>query len=100
MRLTNSEKEAIIYCFHQSFGEGDHLWLFGSRIDDSKRGGDIDLYVETNLSADKAVSAELSFLREVKDRIGDQKIDIVLNVLHLNADLLIYTIARKGIQLV
>lgn len=100
MRLSIQEQNAIISCFHQSFGEMDHLWLFGSRIDESKRGGDIDLYIETNLTAEEAVNAQFRFLREVKEIIEDQKIDIVLNVLVLGDDQSIYTIAKKGIQLV
>ncbi len=52
------------------------LYLFGSRVDDAKRGGDIDLLV---------ISAKLSKkdLRKVRveffKRFGEQKIDIVLD---------------------
>lgn len=28
--------------------KGDKIWLFGSRVDDSKKDGNIDLYIETN----------------------------------------------------
>jgi len=44
MRLTNFEATTIKKVFTEIFGEGK-IYLFGSRIDDSKRGGDIDLYL-------------------------------------------------------
>ncbi len=31
---------------HHHFGDSATIWLFGSRLDDRKRGGDVDLYVE------------------------------------------------------
>ena len=31
------------------FGESD-IYLFGSRVDDDKRGGDIDIAIDTDLS--------------------------------------------------
>lgn len=74
----------------------ESLWLFGSRIDDKKRGGDIDLYIETHLSTEEAVKAKFKFLRLIKDEIGEQKIDVVLNVLSLNQHLPIYDIAKQG----
>lgn len=99
MRLTLTEQDAIKSVFHVYFGPEDHLWLFGSRTDDMKRGGDIDLYVETHLNTDEAIKAHLRFLSSVKDNIGDQKIDLVLNVLNLSSSQPIYEIAKKGIQL-
>jgi hypothetical protein len=42
-----TEQDVIRNSFRQCFGGEDHLWLFGSRVNDYKRGGDIDLYVET-----------------------------------------------------
>ena len=47
MRLAVCEIESIKQAFTGSFLPNDHLWLFGSRVDDAKKGGDIDLYVET-----------------------------------------------------
>ena len=51
MRLSIEEQKAIKDAFRVHFGREDHLWLFGSHTDDTKRGGDIDLYVETNLNS-------------------------------------------------
>ena len=50
--------------------------LFGSRVDDTKKGGDIDLYIET---PDCNFSKKIDFLVLVKQYIGDQKIDVILD---------------------
>ena len=52
------------------------LYLFGSRNDDTKRGGDIDLLVVSS----KLTKKDLRFLRiEFFKQFGEQKIDIVLD---------------------
>lgn len=54
------------------------LWLFGSRADPRKRGGDIDLYLEV----DARVPDVPALVRELRlalfQRIGEQRIDIVV----------------------
>ncbi len=57
MRLTEKQINAIKRAFKNIFSESDHIWLFGSRVDDAKKGGDIDLYIETDY-ADYAVIAK------------------------------------------
>ena len=99
MRLTTLEQQAILDGFEKTYGQDDHLWLFGSRIDDGKRGGDIDLYIETHLSTQEAVKAKFDFLRLLQDAIGEQKIDVVLNIVALNYHLPIYDIAKKGLSI-
>jgi len=52
------------------------LYLFGSRVDDTARGGDIDLLVVS----DKLTKKELRLLRlDFFKHFGEQKIDIVLD---------------------
>jgi len=45
MRLSNFYQRSIKDCFIAFFGTGN-IYLFGSRVDNSKRGGDIDIYLE------------------------------------------------------
>ena len=45
MRLNQHQIEALKRLGTEIFGEQAKLMLFGSRADDSRRGGDIDLYV-------------------------------------------------------
>ncbi len=102
MRLKEFQLSAICQSFRELFGSEDHLWLFGSRVDDAKRGGDIDLYIETTETDVKlAYAKRLKLSSMIQTRIGEQKIDIVLNVLSASQKLPIYDVARKtGILLV
>lgn len=76
MRLTTQQTQAIITTFLEVFGKGE-IRLFGSRVDDSRRGGDIDLYVIPD-SRERLGEARVHFLARLKRRIGDQKIDLVI----------------------
>ena len=79
MRLSSSQIEAIKQETEHFFGAQAEVWLFGSRVDDAQRGGDIDLYVRPGMSdADQLAQARFAFLARLKRRIGNQKIDLVL----------------------
>jgi predicted nucleotidyltransferase len=100
MRLSEQEISAIKQTFVKYFEPLDELWLFGSRVDDQKKGGDIDLYVVTKEhDVAKAFKAKISFLVAVKLLIGEQKIDVVIHMPGMN-DASIYKEAKaKGIKL-
>ena len=76
MRLSNFELQAIQESFTLVFENGS-IALFGSRLDDTKKGGDIDLYIKTQ--ANDKVQKKITFLTTLKERIGEQKIDVVLH---------------------
>jgi len=46
MRLTPAQIADIKSATAAVLGEGVRVTLFGSRVDDQKKGGDVDLYVE------------------------------------------------------
>ncbi len=77
MRLTKQQISSLIYATHLCFGETADIWLFGSRVDDSKKGGDIDLYIETDLEKN-TVAAKLNMRKLIWPVFGEQKIDIVV----------------------
>jgi len=54
--------------------------LFGSRVDDCKRGGDIDLLIETEeTDVMKIVKTELTFMDKLQMQLGEQKIDVLVD---------------------
>ncbi|RUM45408.1 MAG: nucleotidyltransferase domain-containing protein [Hydrogenimonas sp.] len=80
MRLTEFEAVAIKEVFLEVFKEGD-LYLFGSRVDDKKLGGDIDLFIDLpyEITTEELVERRRAFRIKLQDRIGEQKIDIVIS---------------------
>lgn len=77
MRLSTSQHQAIKKYFLEVFKEGQ-IYLFGSRVDESKRGGDIDLYIQTS-NRQNLMHKKLDFLVKLKKEIGLQKIDVVFD---------------------
>lgn len=47
MRLTPDQIDTIKSTAQAVLGEGAQVTLFGSRVHDEQKGGDVDLYVET-----------------------------------------------------
>lgn len=79
MRLSSSQIEAIKQETKHFFGAQAEVWLFGSRVDDTRRGGDVDLFVRAATGdAEQLAAARFAFLARIKRRIGDRKIDLVL----------------------
>lgn len=48
MRLTKQQTEAIIQTVTRLAGMGAAVYLFGSRLNDQAKGGDIDLFIESD----------------------------------------------------
>jgi predicted nucleotidyltransferase len=79
MRLTAAEARAIKRCTAAAFGPAAVVRLFGSRVDDRARGGDIDLHVEVARDADTTTDAEARFRDLMEDAPGERKVDIVFH---------------------
>jgi len=78
MRLSSEKVEAIKAAAAEVFGDDAQVWLFGSRVDDARRGGDIDLYIETGLeSAAERARLEARYWARLQRILGERKIDIV-----------------------
>lgn len=80
MRISTSNKNDIVRLGKKYFGNDTKLYLFGSRVDNSKKGGDIDLYIAPKKYKDRQVLFEqkLKLLASLYKTIGEQKIDIII----------------------
>ena len=99
MRLTSEQASIIRQAAQRRFGVDARVWLFGSRVDDHARGGDIDLMIEAPTAPDNDFRDALALEIDLQNALGDQKIDILL--LHPgNQETPIHRIAKRtGVEL-
>jgi len=76
MRLNSEIKNKIIKYANQYFGKDIKLYLFGSRVFDDKKGGDIDLYLES--PKEIAMNQQIKFLNCIYKYVTERKIDLVI----------------------
>ena len=79
MRLTQFQRQIIKEETGRIMGEGVQVLLFGSRTDDSQRGGDIDLYLEVPERQQQGWRQVLRLNAALQERLGEQRLDIVLH---------------------
>jgi len=92
MRLKKEHIKNIKELAIKIFGKDTQVYLFGSRVNDSKKGGDIDLYIETTTKED-LFEKKIQMLLSLYKIIGEQKIDLIIN--NFSGDKLIYKVAKK-----
>jgi predicted nucleotidyltransferase len=81
MRLTPDQVTQIHLATTCFFGEQAKVWLFGSRVDDQKKGGDIDLLIQANIvDAVEGMRLKSQLLATLDRQLGEQKIDVLLEM--------------------
>jgi predicted nucleotidyltransferase len=76
MRLDYKEIETVLTVVEKIFGKGSKVRVFGSRLNDSKRGGDLDLLVESDDPVDATRRADLKLDLE-------EKLELPLDIIFL-----------------
>ena len=80
MRLSNLERQAIAGANRETFPPGTRVFLFGSRVDDERKGGDIDLLIElpAQLPVDELVARRSRFTARLYRLLDEQRIDVLV----------------------
>jgi len=103
MRVSPEQIKIFDAYAHRYFGDDAALWLFGSRVDDKKRGGDYDFLIETTLmDADEIVRRKIALLVDLQGTLPfeDEKIDIVVKRKSSTFTMPIYQIAmQEGVRI-
>lgn len=79
VRLADNERSLIAAAVAAEFGPDARLLLFGSRTDDARHGGDIDLFIDgVALDAGAVLQRKLELLLRLHDALGERRIDVVV----------------------
>lgn len=78
MRIVDQTAREIRRTINEILGESAAVTLFGSRVDDAARGGDIDLYVVSTAPVANRASTAARIAAILQQRLGDQRIDVIL----------------------
>ena len=78
MRISQQTQQIIRDTVREVFGVEANVKLFGSRINDDARGGDIDLLVELPTIAAEIERKTMQLTARLQLRIGDQPIDVLV----------------------
>ena len=101
MRLTHTEHHILKQKAEEFFGPSVRVRLFGSRADDTARGGDIDLLIEVT-TTDPAVimRAQTLLMARLLARLGDREVDVLVDYPSRQTHPPIFDVARReGIPL-
>ena len=83
MRLTPEQASTIKQHAHQLFGAAAEVRLFGSRVRDDARGGDIDLLVSVTQPVERPALLMAKLVGGPQMALGDQRIDVLLEAPNL-----------------
>jgi predicted nucleotidyltransferase len=79
MRLSQKEVAIIRESAEAVFGDQAQVWLFGSRVDDARRGGDIDLLIRPAPGrSENLLREKIRFLGMLERALGERRIDVVI----------------------
>lgn len=100
MRITEYQRKKIKDVIEKFFGTKAEVYLFGSRADDNKKGGDIDLLISLTGECENLELKKIKSVTGIQFAIGDQKIDLVVTPDILNDSRIVVREAlEKGVRL-
>jgi predicted nucleotidyltransferase len=78
MRLTDEQIGLIKRATAEVFGEAARVRLFGSRVDDQKRGGDVDLLVQVDEPVDNSVWLAARLSATISRGMHGRRVDVLV----------------------
>jgi predicted nucleotidyltransferase len=83
MRLSEQHIKAIRAIVHEEAGAAAKVRVFGSRLNDERRGGDLDLLVELDAAVTNPAWIAASIEARISRALGGRSVDVVLDAPNL-----------------
>jgi len=99
MRLTERQRQAIVASVNSILGDRTQVKLFGSRLYDDKKGGDIDLYIALTEAVAQPAWLIARIQSSILLKIGEQKIDVLLSAPNLTRQPIHEIAEQQGVVL-
>ena len=96
MRVEKKDIDIIVNTIKASIADAA-VFLFGSRVDDSKRGGDIDIFLTTSQTV--SLPEKISLLTQFERQGIYRKIDLIIQSPDNKHDTLYHEVKQTGIRL-
>jgi len=99
MRLSENQIQIISHAAKAHFGRAAKAYLFGSRVDDMKKGGDIDILIKSPSKSLLTLKNKMLFLIDLKLKLGDRQIDVVFDRKDTETNNFLESIKKHRIEL-
>lgn len=83
MRLTDDQTRTILQLAHQVAGSQSRVRVFGSRLNDTVHGGDIDLMIELPGPVENPALMAAQMSAQVSRALHGRKVDVLLSAPNL-----------------
>jgi predicted nucleotidyltransferase len=83
MRLTPAQIDTIKSTTQAMLGEGALVTLFGSRVDDQAKGGDVDLMIEVHQNLQEPALIAARIASQISRAMHGRKVDVLLKAPNL-----------------
>jgi hypothetical protein len=79
MRIDTTQRREVFAEIKRRFDPNARVWLFGSRADDIRRGGDFDLFVEAGLTPPGGRTLpKIEAVVALERILDDQSVDLIV----------------------
>ena len=99
MRLTPAQSATIKSTAQAVLGEGVQITLFGSRVHDEQKGGDVDLLIEVQHTLPEPALVSARIASRVSRAMQGRKVDVLLKAPNLQLQPIHRIAAQQGVAL-
>jgi predicted nucleotidyltransferase len=99
MRLTPAQIDIIKTTAQSVLGDGARVMLFGSRVDDETKGGDVDVMIEVPQSLAEPALVSARIASRISRAMHGRKVDVLLKAPNLQEQAIHRIATQQGVTL-